>query len=141
MGIIKTSECIQIKIKMSNPIQESPASSKAPNGDLKAMDVLCTLEIKIESQNLELAVSKTSDHIKFKIKMPNPIQEPPASLKSPNNNFWDMDVLCTFKIKIERQNLEHGFIKDQGPYLNQDKDAKAHPGTSSIFLSTKSELK
>ena len=40
---------IQIIIKMQNPSQEPPVSSKAPNQDLKDMDVLCTLKIKIES--------------------------------------------------------------------------------------------
>ena len=48
-----------------------------------------------------MGVSKTSDHIQIKIKMPNPSQEPPASSKAPNDDLKDMDVLCTFKIKIE----------------------------------------
>merc|ERR1711954_135720 len=78
MGVSKMSDHIQIKIKMPNPSQEPPASSKAPNGDLKDLDVLCTFKIKI--------------------KMPNPSQEPPASSKAPNEDLKDMDVLCTFKI-------------------------------------------
>ena len=36
----------------------------------------------------------------FKIQNPN--QEPPASSKSQNQDLKDMDVLCTFKIKIEK---------------------------------------
>ena len=60
-----------------------------------------------------MAVSKTSDHIQIKIKMSNPSQEPPASSKAPNQDLMDIDVLCTFKIKIESQNLDHGCIKDQ----------------------------
>ena len=48
-----------------------------------------------------MGISKISDHIKIKIKMPNPSQEPPASSKAPNEDLKDMDVLCTFKIKIE----------------------------------------
>ena len=68
-------------------------------------------------------VSKTSDHIQIKIKMQNPSQEPPASSKAPNEDLKDMDVLCTFKIKIESQNLENGCIKDQWPYQIQDQDA------------------
>ena len=40
-------------IKIPNPGQEPPASSKAPNEDLKDMDVLCMLKIKIELQNLD----------------------------------------------------------------------------------------
>ena len=38
---------------MQNPSQEAPASSKAPNEDLKDMDVLSTFKIKIEGQNFE----------------------------------------------------------------------------------------
>ena len=49
MDVSKTSDYIQIKVKMANPSQEPPASSKAPNQDLKDMDVLCTFKIKIES--------------------------------------------------------------------------------------------
>ena len=60
-----------------------------------------------------MGVSKTSDHIQIKIRMPNPSQEPPASSKAPNEDLKDMDVLCTFKIKIESQNLDHGFINDK----------------------------
>ena len=52
MGISKTSGYIQMMIKMQNPSQEPPASFKAPNEDLKDMDVLCTFKIRIESQIL-----------------------------------------------------------------------------------------
>ena len=51
ISISKTRDHIQIKIKMPNPSQEPPASSKDPNKDLKDMDVLCTLKFKIESRN------------------------------------------------------------------------------------------
>ena len=60
-----------------------------------------------------MVVSKTSDHIQIKIKIPNPSQEPLTSSKAPNDNLEDMDVLCTFKIKIESQNLGYRCIKDQ----------------------------
>ena len=62
-------------------------------------------------QNIDLP--KASDHIEIKMKMPNPSQEPPAFSKTPNEDLKDMDVLCTFKIKKESQNLDHGCIKDQ----------------------------
>ena len=45
----KTHDKIQIKNKMSNPSQEPPVSSKAPNKDLKDMNVLCTFKFTIES--------------------------------------------------------------------------------------------
>ena len=38
MGISNTSDHIQIIIKMPNSSQEPPASSEAPNEDLKDMD-------------------------------------------------------------------------------------------------------
>ena len=50
MGVPKTSDHIQINIRMPNPSQEPPASSKVPHQDLKDMDDLCTFKIKIESQ-------------------------------------------------------------------------------------------
>ena len=58
-------------------------------------------------------VSETSDHIQIRIKRLNPIQKPQVSLKAPYEDLKDMDFLCTFKIKVESQNLDHGFIKDQ----------------------------
>ena len=68
-------------------------------------------------------VSKTSDHIHIKIKMPNPSQEASAPTIAQNQNLKDLDVLCTFKIKKERQNLEYECIKDHWTYQNQNKDA------------------
>ena len=44
MAILKTSNHNQIQIKMPNPSQKPPVSSKAPNED---MDVLYTFNIKI----------------------------------------------------------------------------------------------
>ena len=57
----KTSDHIKINIRMQNPSQEPPVSSKAPNHELKDMDVLSTLKIYRESQNLDqIFLSKTS---------------------------------------------------------------------------------
>ena len=47
-------------------------------------------------------------------------QEPPVSSTAPNQVLKDMDVLFTFKINVESQNLEHGSMKDQVAYPNQD---------------------
>ena len=46
MGVSKTSDIIQIKIKVHNSSQEPPVFYKAPNEVLKDMDVLCTFKIK-----------------------------------------------------------------------------------------------
>ena len=83
----------------------------------------------------------SSDHIQIKIKMPNPSQEPPASSKAPNQDLKDMDVLCTFIIKIENQKTEYECTNDQGLYLNKDQDAKLQSGTSSVLQNLKSGLK
>ena len=79
-----------------------------------------------------MGISKTNNFIQIKIIMPNPSQEPPASFKTPNKDLKDLDVLCTFKIKIESKNLEQGRINP-----NKDQDAKPQSGTSSILKSPK----
>ena len=82
-----------------------------------------------------MGVPKTSDHIWIKIKMPNLTQEPLTSSTAPN------DVLCTFKIKIESQNLDHRYIKDHWHYPNHDQYPKHQSGSSSILQSPKTGLK
>ena len=52
------------------------------------------------------------------IKMPNPNQEKPASLKDPNQELMDMDSLCIFKINYKGNTLEQESIKVQGSYPN-----------------------
>ena len=84
-----------------------------------------------------MGVSKTSEHIKIKIKMPYLSQEPPASSKAQNEDLKDLDILCTFKVKIETQKLDHGYIKDKLSYPNRDQDAKPLSGTSSIHQNPK----
>ena len=56
--------------------------------------------------------------------MLKPSQEYLASSRAINQDLKDMDVLCPFKIKIESKDLDHIYTKDQGPYQNQDHDAK-----------------
>ena len=107
MGVPKTSEHIPIQMKKLNFSQEPPSSSKAPNQDLKDMDVLCTIKIKWRANIWNIGVSKTIGHIQIKIKVQNPSQESPASSEAQKPDFKDLDVLCRFKFKIESQNLEH----------------------------------
>ena len=126
---------------MLNFSQEPPAFYKAPNQDFKDMDVLCTFKMKIESQNLDNGCIKDQWPYPYQNQDAKPQSEPPASFKAPNENLKDMDVLCNFKIKIERQNSDHGCIKDQWPNRNQDQDAKSESGTSSILQSHKWGLK
>ena len=80
-----------------------------------------------------MGISKTSDHNQIKIKMPNPSHEPPASSKAQNKDLKDMNILCTFTIKIEGQNFQYGCIKNPWPYPNQDQDAKPQSRSPSIL--------
>ena len=101
MGVSNAIDHNQSKIKMPNHSQGHPASSNAPNQDLKDIDILCIFKIKRKRAKMfNIVVTKTIDHIQIKIKMPNPGQEPLASSKVPNEDLKDMDVLCTFKIRI-----------------------------------------
>ena len=70
---------------MPNPSQEPLASSRSPNQDVKAIDVLCTFKI--------IGVPKTSAHVLIQIKIPNPSEEPPESSKALDLALKDMDIL------------------------------------------------
>ena len=136
-----TSDHIQILIKMPSSSQEPPASSKFPISTLRIWMFFAPSNSKYWAKIWNIHISKISDHIKIKIKMPNPSQEPPDPTKAPNQNFKDMDVLCTFKIKIESQHSESRCIKDQWLYTNQDQDTNPQPGSSSPHQNSKSGLK
>ena len=102
MGVPKTSDHIEINIRMPNPSQEPPASSKAPNEDLKDMYVLCTFKTKRDRVKiLIIGLTRTIRPIKIKIKMPDFRQEPPASSKVPHHDLKDMDDLCNFEFNID----------------------------------------
>ena len=58
-----------------------------------------------------MGVSKTSDYIKIKIMIPKLSQEPSASAKATNQNLKDMDILFTFKMKIESWKSEYECTK------------------------------
>ena len=104
---------IQIKIKMPNLSQSSPASSKAQNEDLKDMDVLCTFKIKIGSKKLENGCTKNQYHIQIFIKLPKPSKEPQAPYIVPNEDLKNMDALCTVKFNLDSQYSNHFYINDQ----------------------------
>ena len=103
-----------MKIQMPNPSQEPPVSFKAPNQDLKDIYVLRTFNQDREPKFWNIGILKITDHYQINIRMLNSIEESSASSKASNPDLKDIDVLCTFKIKIESQNLDHGCIKDQG---------------------------
>ena len=83
IGVSKTNDYIQIKIKMPNPSQEPTMSSNAPNQDLKDLNDLCTFKIKMRAKFQNMGVAKTSENIQIKIKMTNLTQDPPVSYNAP----------------------------------------------------------
>ena len=85
---------------MPNPSQEPPMSSKAHIKVLRTWMFFAPSKSRYRATIWNIYVAKTSDHIQMKIKMQKPSQEPPVSYKAPNEDLKDMDVLCTFKIKI-----------------------------------------
>ena len=54
----------------------------------------------LECRSYEETSSSIKIHIQSKIKVANSNQEPLASPKARNQDLKDMDLLCTFKIKI-----------------------------------------
>ena len=113
MVVSNTSDHIQIKIKIPNPSHDPHTSFKAPNKGLKDRIFFPPSKSRQRAKIQIMGISKTSNHIEIKKKMPSPSQEPPAASKAPNEDVKDVDVLCIFKIMIESQNLDHGCLKDQ----------------------------
>ena len=100
MDASKTSARIQINIKILNLSQKPPASYKAPNKTYRTWGFFAPSKSRQRAKILSKSVSKTSDHIKIKIKGKNPSQEIPASFKALNWDYNYIDALCTF---ISRQ--------------------------------------
>ena len=88
-----------------------------------------------------MGVLKTNDYIQIQVKMPNQNQEPPAFSKAPNEDWKDRDVLYTFKIHENGQNLLYEWNKDYRLYPDQEQDSELQTGTSSILQSSNQDLK
>ena len=97
---------------MPNYSQEPPASSKAQSQEFRDMEVLVTFKIQIEKQNSEHGYSKDQCQYPYQDQDAKTQSGTSSSLQPPNEDLKDIDVLCTFKIKIENQNLNQGYIKD-----------------------------
>ena len=90
LGVLKTNNYLQFKIKVQFPSQEPPGYFIAPNHDSKDMYDLCTFKIKKESKDLNQWCINTSDHSQIKMKIPNPSQEHQASFKAPHQDLKDI---------------------------------------------------
>ena len=94
----KTHDYIKIKIKTPNPKKETPASSKAPNQDLKGIAVLCTIKIKIESKNLE------HRYIKDQWPYSNQDQDPKSQSRTSSILHSPKSVLKEHEFSLHLQN-------------------------------------
>ena len=81
-----------------------------------------------------MGVWKTFNHIKIQISIPNSTRELPVSSKTQNQDLKDMDFLCTWKIKIQSQNLDHGCIKDKDDIQIKTKITKPQVKTEIIWM-------
>ena len=137
MVLPKISDHIQIKIKMPNSSQEPQVSSKALNQEFKDMMFFAPTKSSQRAKIKNMGVPKTSYHIKINIRMQNPSQEPPSSSSGPNEDFKDMDILCTFKIKIESQKLIMGMSKTsdhiQMKMPNSSREPPVFPTTAKLY--------
>ena len=112
MSVSRTSDHIQIKVKMPNPSKELQHPPMPKMGGLKGQGCSLLLQTMIESQNMEYG------RIKDKWLYPNQDQDAkPQSrtysiLQSPKWGIKGHGCCLQCKIKKERQNLEHGSIKD-----------------------------
>ena len=98
MGVLKTTNHICIKIKMKNLSLEAPVSSKAPNQDLKDIDIHCTYKFKIKSKNLEHGWTKDQWPCQNQDLDAKPQSGTSSVLQSPpSQDFRGTDCLCTLK--------------------------------------------
>ena len=79
--------------------------------------------------------------MQIKIKMSNPSQKHPVYAKSPNEDLKNMDVIYTFKIKVERQKLDQGVSNTSDHIQIKIKMPNSSQEPPSSFQSPKSELK
>ena len=103
MDVPKTIDHIKIMIKMPNSSQEPPPSSKAQMMAQRTHMFFAPSKSRYSAKIRIMGISKTSDHIKIKIKMQNPSQELLASSKAPNQDLNEMEVLFPFKTKIDKK--------------------------------------
>ena len=140
MGLSQPSDYIQIKIKLNNPSQEPPASSETPNQELNDMDVPSPSNSRQRPEIWNMGVSRTSDHIQIKIKMPNPSHELPVSSKSLSQNLNDMEVLY-FQNQDREKKCGTWVYQTPVTISRSDQDAKHQSGTSSPKKAPNQDLK
>ena len=96
---------------MQNPNQEPPVSSKAPNQDLKDMDVLCIFKIKIVSPNLEHVCTKDQQLFTNQEKDVKPHSGTSSFLQSPKEGLKGHGCSLHLQIKMRAKIWNMGVWK------------------------------
>jgi len=94
MAVPKTSDHIQIKIKMANPIPEPSASTKVHNQDLKNIDVLSHSKSRQRAKIWIIGIPKTVTISESRSSCETSVRN--LQCPVPNQDLKDMGVLCTF---------------------------------------------
>ena len=68
------------------------------------------LKSRERAENCIMVVSKTSDHIQIRIKMPNPSHELPASSEVPNQDLKDMGIICLHLQNQDREPISWSWL-------------------------------
>ena len=87
--------------RYQTPVRSLQSQPKPLLRTLMTSMVFAPFKSRWEAKIWNMGISKTSDHIQIKIIVPNQGQEPLAVSKVPSQDLKDIDVLFTFKIKIE----------------------------------------
>ena len=123
IGASKTRHRIHIKITMPNSSQEPPASSEAPNQDLKDMDVLCTFKINREQKTGNWVYQRSVTISKSRSECQTPVRniQPSPNLQIRTLKSW---MFFGPSESSQSQNLELGCTEDQFLYQNSHLNAR-----------------
>ena len=136
MGVPRTSD--HINIKMLNPSQEPPASSKVPNQDLKDMDV-CFFNLQIETQNSKYGCLKDQwlypnqdQYAKPKSGASSPHQCPKSGLKG---------FGCSLHLQIEDREPKFGKWVYQRPVTISNSRSRCITQVGNLQHPSKSQIR
>ena len=108
MGISKNSDHIQLKIKMPTPVRNLQCPPK-PQSRLKGH----TCSWHLQKQDREHRCVKDQYQYSNQYRYAKLQWETSSILQRLGQDSQDINVFCTFLVKMESQNSEHGYTKDQ----------------------------
>ena len=120
---------------LAEPTRPPEPTQTRPPGDsifLSWTEQISELTLDLSDITLKLESSKVPDLIQIKIKMPNPIEEHPASSKA-QMRTWRTWMFFTPSNQDREPIFYHWCIKDPWPYPIQDQYAKPQSGSFIIL--------